>query len=490
MESLEEDVEKMNLTDAEDYCYDDDDCDVYYEEGGHSQPTNAYHYNRQEEIEKTFQPVSALFQKYSNKINVDSYINRQEEEERRINETSRCRVKDKSDRATFENALDRKTCLRIFKLLNQNVISSVEGCISSGKEANVYYAARDDGTSRAIKVYKTSILKFKDRRRYVEGDFRFRHNVSHKNPRKMVQAWAEKEMRNLSRIHSAGILSPKPYILKDNVLVMSLIGKNGIPAPLLKNAELSDSSYCQIYVDCVYLMKRLYYDCKLVHADLSEYNLLYSEGQVYLIDVSQSVEPDHQNAMNFLRKDCDNITSYFKKKGVDVLTVQQLTNFVTDSSVLPKDTFKYMKNAVNTVEENDEESKVNEEVFKQAYIPSRLDEVIDPEREVFTGNKDALYLTVTGMKSALLTKSELEDFKEGSKNLDNESDDSSQSDEDVDESQPKNFTNSRRPRDESPNSKKERKKALKEIRREKQKTKIPKHVKKRKEKIAHQNSKK
>lgn len=40
--------------------------------------------------------------------------------------------------------------------------------------------------------------------RYVTGDYRFRNGYCKHNPRKMVQAWAEKEMRNLSRLYDAG----------------------------------------------------------------------------------------------------------------------------------------------------------------------------------------------------------------------------------------------------------------------------------------------
>jgi len=38
----------------------------------------------------------------------------------------------------------------------------------------------------AIKIFKTSILVFKDRERYVEGEFRFRKGHCKSNPRKMV----------------------------------------------------------------------------------------------------------------------------------------------------------------------------------------------------------------------------------------------------------------------------------------------------------------
>lgn len=64
----------------------------------------------------------------------------------------------------------------------------------------MYHALNGDKTIEyAIKIYKTSILVFKDRERYVRGEFRFRHGFNKSNPRKMVKMWAEKETRNLKR---------------------------------------------------------------------------------------------------------------------------------------------------------------------------------------------------------------------------------------------------------------------------------------------------
>jgi serine/threonine-protein kinase RIO1 len=83
------------------------------------------------------------------------------------------RNRDKADRATVEQVLDRRTRLILFRLSQRGVFDSMEGCISTGKEANVYHAISNAGTSLAIKVYKTSILTFKDRDRYVTGEFRY-----------------------------------------------------------------------------------------------------------------------------------------------------------------------------------------------------------------------------------------------------------------------------------------------------------------------------
>ena len=54
----------------------------------------------------------------------------------------------------------------LFKMLNGGVFSEINGCISTGKEANVYHAVTSSGQDLAVKVYKTSILVFKDRDRY------------------------------------------------------------------------------------------------------------------------------------------------------------------------------------------------------------------------------------------------------------------------------------------------------------------------------------
>jgi RIO kinase 1 len=107
--------------------------------------------------------------------------------------------KDKGDRATIEQVLDRRTRIILVKLINDHYLNRIFGCISTGKEASVYHALGIDGEDRAVKIYKTSILTFKDRDKYVTGEFRFRHGYCKHNPRKMVSVWAEKEMRNLKR---------------------------------------------------------------------------------------------------------------------------------------------------------------------------------------------------------------------------------------------------------------------------------------------------
>ena len=80
-------------------------------------------------------------------------------------------------------------------------------------------------------------------------------------------------------------------------------------------------------------MRILYQECKLVHADLSEYNLLYWDNKVYIIDVSQSVEHDHPHSLDFLRRDIFNINEFFRRKKVQVFRDWNVFQFIVALSI-------------------------------------------------------------------------------------------------------------------------------------------------------------
>lgn len=420
------------------------------------------------------------------RINVDAYcpaVTKQIAKASDSGEMGRIRIKDKRDRATHEQVLDPRTRMILLKMINRGMIESVNGCVSTGKEANVYHAATSTGEDRAIKIYKTSILTFKDRDKYVSGEFRFRNGYCRHNPRKMVRMWAEKEMRNLTRIFDSGIRCPQPFLLRNHVLVMEFIGTDGIPAPLLKDATLSESRARKLYLECVLIVRNLYRNSKLVHADLSEFNLIYHNNCIVVIDVSQSVEYDHPRALDFLRKDCLNINHFFRKNNILTLTLKELFDFATDPNLMDEDVDEYLAKvqqiaASRSFQELDELEKQEEQVFLKSYIPRRLDQVIDAERDIELTRKtgdDMIYSTLTSTRT----------IQDAPEDEDAESDECSESCDGGDllpADSPLNqtgFVSSARPRDEDPEERKLRKKAVKEAQRERRKEKMPKHVKKR-----------
>ena len=294
--------------------------------------------------------------------------------------------RDRADRATVEQVLDPRTRMVLFKMLNRGVFCEINGCISTGKEANVYHAFVDasERDELAIKVYKTAILVFKDRDRYVTGDSRF-SRYSKGNPRQMVKMWAEKEMRNLLRIHAAGIPCPKPVQLRLHILVMEFLGKNGVASPRLKDAGLPPARMRRAYTEVILLLRNMYHRCRLVHADFSEYNLLVHEDEIHVIDVSQSVELDHPRAFDFLREDCKHANDYFRRQGVATLTNKELFDFVVDIGITDDGLDAAMdglmekaaaRPIVQTVEE-----EVAEKVWAQQTIPMKAEEIVHYERD-------------------------------------------------------------------------------------------------------------
>jgi len=81
------------------------------------------------------------------------------------------------------------------------------------------------------------------------------------------------------------------------------------------------------------MMMTLYSICHLVHADLSEYNILWWQKEAWFIDVSQAVEPIHPSGLDFLLRDCTNIYNFFSKKGLQVLEPYQLFSQVSGLEV-------------------------------------------------------------------------------------------------------------------------------------------------------------
>ena len=158
-----------------------------------------------------------------------------------------------------------------------------------------------------------------------------------------------------------------------------------------------------------------------------------------MIDVSQSVEHDHPNALDFLRKDCTNIHDFFKRKGVAVLSVRDLFEFITMSplpvtigrvalggtttatnSTTSTNTsatttttramtddeamnhyLEQLQESMLTNPMDAEQDRVEDEVFKQSYIPRRLEEVANVERDVAKvteqGARSVLYHGIAGV---------------------------------------------------------------------------------------------
>ncbi len=225
------------------------------------------------------------------------------------------RIKDSDMFEIVEEVFDSITLGLVYKLESKKVLRELKGVISSGKEARVYWAKGWDGSDLAVKIYLVETTDFrKSIRKYIEGDPRF-EKIPESNLRKLIYEWARKEYRNLKRMYEAGVRVPKPIALLGNILVMEFIGENGYRAPLLVEAvgDLDVSEIEHIYLDLREQVKVMVCKAMLVHADLSEYNVMVWEEKPWIIDVSQAVDLAHPRAQEFLERDLANIYNFFSE---------------------------------------------------------------------------------------------------------------------------------------------------------------------------------
>ncbi len=233
------------------------------------------------------------------------------------------RIKDADQFKVEASVFDDATYGALYKLVQDGYIDAFGGPISTGKEANVYTAlggaaageALDgdaDQPEVAVKVYRINASDFRDMRGYLEGDPRFEGIGSEKS--EVVKAWVRKEFGNLERAQEAAVRVPRPVAVERNVMVMEYIGTAAGRAKRLSEVDVENPGTA--YEVVREYMRRLY-DAGLIHGDLSEYNVVFHEGQLVIIDLGQAVTVHHPNADDFLERDCENVASFFQRQGLE-----------------------------------------------------------------------------------------------------------------------------------------------------------------------------
>ncbi len=233
-------------------------------------------------------------------------------EAERIDKRDRVILKNEEERSVFEEVFDRKTLMILYDLANQEEFSYLNGVISSGKEARVYWGVKGDGTDVAVKIYLVASSDYKKRLQYIEGDPRF--SKIRKDSRGIAEVWARKEYINLKQAMDAGVSVPKPLAFQGNVVVMEFVGKGGIPAPRLIDSNPTKADYASV----IRAMKLIFQKAELVHSDLSEYNIMKLDRKLIFFDFGSAVSTAHPQAEEYLRRDILNINRFFQRRGINV----------------------------------------------------------------------------------------------------------------------------------------------------------------------------
>ena len=240
--------------------------------------------------------------------------------ERKIDKR-KLREKRSEDQSVVESVFDTETQKIIYQLYNRKILDEIEFVIATGKEANVYYAIGPKGEDFAVKIYRIKTAETRFMWPYIIGDPRFK-NIRHKT-RDLIFAWAEKEFKNLSRAKSAKVRVPTPIAVRKNVLVMEFLGNSypdsPFPYPLLKDSCVQPQ---KTYAQLIENIKILYQSAKLVHGDLSEFNILNKNSSPIIIDLSHAISTLSPASHELLQRDIANICRFFNKKGLKLSPAQ------------------------------------------------------------------------------------------------------------------------------------------------------------------------
>lgn len=248
---------------------------------------------------------------------VDRTARRQDREFSKFRE----RIKDADQFKVEGGVFDEATLRALYSLVQGGHIDALGGPISTGKEAHVFLASAGEHDV-AVKIYRINASDFTQMRQYLEGDPRF-DDIGGKK-KKVVLAWTRKEFANLKRAGTAGVRVPDPFAVERNVLVMEFLGADGVRARRLGEVEIENPE--TTYEVVREYMRRLY-DAGLVHGDLSEYNIVVHDSQLWVIDLGQAVTVHHPNSREFLERDCENVANFFSRQGLDT-TGDELLGYI------------------------------------------------------------------------------------------------------------------------------------------------------------------
>jgi RIO kinase 1 len=218
---------------------------------------------------------------------------------------------------------------------NDSLISDVLAVVKGGKEANVYCCQAHPNIGMefaAAKVYRPRMLRnLKNDAAYREGrifkdedgksvfDRRSRLALQ-KKTRYGVQlsivSWIEYEFNTLNILYEAGVAVPRPVSQMENAILMEYIGEKDNPAPPLSDVKLERDEAAPLFQKLLMDVDTML-SLNCIHGDFSAYNILYWDGDVYIIDFPQVVDPyNNPSAHSMLLRDVTRLCQYFSKYGI------------------------------------------------------------------------------------------------------------------------------------------------------------------------------
>jgi RIO kinase 2 len=213
-------------------------------------------------------------------------------------------------------------CLAINALVKAGVLEAFGKPLGVGKEADVFDALDPKGKRIAIKFHRLGRISFKQ-------TVRKRSYTTDRSAGWLFQSRlaAEKEIQALNLLFPRRVAVPEPLSQNRHVVAMGMI----------EGAELANWKRLarpeRILAEILRNVRRAFLKAGVIHADLSEYNIILKPNKhILIIDWPQYVTRDHPNAKELLKRDVQNVLQYFERKHGLSVGIEEALNYVSEES--------------------------------------------------------------------------------------------------------------------------------------------------------------
>jgi RIO kinase 2 len=213
-------------------------------------------------------------------------------------------------------------CLAINALVRAGIIEAFGKSLGVGKEADVFDGLNPKGERIAVKFHRLGRISFRQ-------TLRKRTYTTEPTARWLYQSRlaAEREFQALTLLFPQKVAVPEPLSQTRHVVAMGMI----------EGAELAHWKRLarpgRILKEILRNVRKAYLKAGVIHADLSEYNVILKPNKrILIIDWPQFVTKEHPNAEDLLKRDVQNILQYFRRKHMLGIELQECLNYVTGES--------------------------------------------------------------------------------------------------------------------------------------------------------------
>lgn len=213
-----------------------------------------------------------------------------------------------------------RDALALKYFVDRGFLNAVGTKLGVGKEADVYDGLSPSGHRVAIKFHRAGRSSFRQTKR-----LRMYGEVASWYKQSCIAA--KREYEALETLYSLGVKVPKPIAYNRHAIVMDII----IGDPLYVVTDLPDPQ--RAFYEIIENIKKAYQEASMIHADLSEFNVIIKpDFDVLIIDWPQWVSRNHPRSLEYLKRDVVNLSRFFTKRfGLDIDVYKVLKDIRSES---------------------------------------------------------------------------------------------------------------------------------------------------------------